>query len=404
MELESWLQHISAQHWQTIDMGLDRMSTMVKRMRLQSIAPTIVTIAGTNGKGSTAVGLETLLISAGCRVGTTVSPHIKRFNERIRLQGSEVEDSSITAAFATIEAWRQDLPLTYFEYSALAALHIFQQAQVDVAILEIGLGGRLDAFNAVDADVAVITSIDLDHMEFLGDNVEQIGAEKAGILRHNQNVVLGPGMPDSVLRAVKDLQLTSQTYGVDFAANDVDISSGTTIASQNLAVALAAAKFVLPKVQAADWQLHLTDLQIQQWHGRCDVVEYKQRRWVFDVGHNPAGMRFLVAQLRRLELEPKVAILGMWLNKDHAEVAQVIDDAFAPEWLLISTIGERALAAKDLRLALPATLQSSSTVCESAEAGVAQALESTQLGEVILVFGSFNTLEQFDWWHSREST
>ena len=190
-ELDRWLSFIQEQHVKDIDMGLDRMNLMIARLALTSPHYKVITVAGTNGKGSTCVATEQLLLSHGLRVGTTLSPHVFRFNERIRIQGEELSDRDICDSFKIIEDARDGLPLTYFEFSSLAALVVFGQADLDIAILEIGLGGRLDAFNVIDADVAVITSIGYDHQEFLGDSLEEIGAEKAGIFRSEQTVVLG---------------------------------------------------------------------------------------------------------------------------------------------------------------------------------------------------------------------
>ena len=197
-DLSTWLTYIDGQHAQSIDMGLARFTRVLNDLDLQQPAPRVITVAGTNGKGSTVRVMETLLLQGGVTVGATLSPHIWRFNERIRINGEDASDESICAAFAAIDRARGDTPLTYFEFGALAALYCMAQARVQVAILEIGLGGRLDAFNAVDADVAVITSIGLDHQAFLGDTREAIGFEKAGILRPGQRVVLGQNMPSTV--------------------------------------------------------------------------------------------------------------------------------------------------------------------------------------------------------------
>ena len=173
-DLPSWLEYISQQHPEVIDMGLGRFSQVQRSLNLKQPAPKVITVAGTNGKGSTARVIEALLLDAGYSVGTTLSPHVWRFNERIRIDGEEASDATICAAFAAVDVARGDLPLTYFEFSALAALFCMAQSQVDFAILEIGLGGRLDAFNSVDADVAVITSIGLDHQAFLGNTREEM--------------------------------------------------------------------------------------------------------------------------------------------------------------------------------------------------------------------------------------
>ena len=218
MDLSSWLDYIGQQHSEAIDMGLERFSQVQYSLNLKQPAARVITVAGTNGKGTTARVIEALLLDAGYSVGTTLSPHVWRFNERIRIDGKEADDAAICNAFAAVDDARGDLPLTYFEFSALAALFCMARSQVDFAILEIGLGGRLDAFNAVDADVAVITSIGLDHQAFLGDTREAIGGEKAGILRAGQRVVLGQNMPESVYARCRTLDLTPKCWGEDFSS------------------------------------------------------------------------------------------------------------------------------------------------------------------------------------------
>ena len=214
MKLQEWLEHISLQHSKAIDMGLDRMREMVGRLDLENPAEQVVTVAGTNGKGSTVIAMESLLLSAGMAVLSSISPHVKRFNERIRINGEEASDLDICSAFQSIDEARlldKEIPLTYFEYSALASFYLAKMKQVNVAIFEIGLGGRLDAFNVIDAHTAVITSIGYDHMEFLGNNLESIGREKAGILRPEHRGVLGPDMPESVIECCDKLDLSPST-------------------------------------------------------------------------------------------------------------------------------------------------------------------------------------------------
>lgn len=415
--LQGWLSFISEQHWQTMDLGLDRMQEMVARMKL---APPhgpdgrVVTIAGTNGKGSTALALEKILSDSGLLVGTTLSPHIHRFNERIRVGGEELADDAICRAFSHVEAHRGELPLTYFEYAGLAALWSFQQARVDVAVLEIGLGGRLDAFNIIDADVAVITSIALDHQEFLGDNVEDIGREKAGILRRGQAVVTGPNMPDSVFTACTELDLVPRCYGRDFHAELVDsqnipptytISEQTgatnarvwrsAVAPQNVAVAIAAASALadLAPDLAMQRPPELAGLEALQAPGRMQIVAHANRTWVLDVAHNPAGVEFLTEQLQACGLTPTAVVCGMLKNKDHQGVADILDRAYTPAWVLFDTRGDRHLSAQELRenMAVDARCVSAS------EDAVDAAVSATAAGDVILVLGSFNAVEQFAW-------
>ena len=211
--LTEWLGHMEALNPASIDLGLERVREVGERMEVLAPASVSVIVAGTNGKGSTCVCLERILLASGRRTGCTLSPHLESFRERVRINGVEADSATLCAAFEAVEAARGDLALTYFEYSCLATLFCFKAAAVDVAILEVGLGGRLDAFNIVDAQVAVVTSIGLDHMAYLGDSCEAIGAEKAGVFRTGQHIVLGNEMPDSVLAAAARATASPTRWG-----------------------------------------------------------------------------------------------------------------------------------------------------------------------------------------------
>ncbi len=198
--LASWLSYLENLHSKTIDLGLERVSLVAARLGVLKPAPFVFTVAGTNGKGTTCRTLESILMAAGYKVGVYSSPHLVRYTERVRVQGQELPESAHTASFAEIESARGDISLTYFEYGTLSALWLFKQAQLDVVILEVGLGGRLDATNIVDADVAVVTSIALDHTDWLGPDRESIGREKAGIFRSEKPAIVGePEMPSTML-------------------------------------------------------------------------------------------------------------------------------------------------------------------------------------------------------------
>ena len=218
LNLAAWLDYIETIHPSNWELGLDRIGRVADRLELRQPAPTSVIVAGTNGKGSTCVCLEQVLLAAGLTVGCTLSPHVHVFNERVRVNGRELDDGGLCEAFQIIEAGRGDIQLTYFEFTSLAALYCFKRAAVDVAVLEVGLGGRLDAFNIVDGDIAVITSIGIDHTDYLGDTRERIGTEKAGVLRPGQQVMLGPDMPASVLEPALGLARSCLRIGheIDF--------------------------------------------------------------------------------------------------------------------------------------------------------------------------------------------
>ena len=199
--LDQWLDYQLKTHPQVIAMGLERVGEVARRLQLGRPAKHVITVAGTNGKGSTVAFIEAIARAAGLRVGAFTSPHLLRYNERVRIDGQDVEDVALVAAFERIEQARGEIALTYFEFGTLAALLIFQQSNLDIAILEVGLGGRLDAVNIIDADVAVLTSVELDHQEYLGHDRETIGADKAGVFRPGKPCVLAESdPPSSVLR------------------------------------------------------------------------------------------------------------------------------------------------------------------------------------------------------------
>ena len=407
MHLDDWLQHIARQHTQQIDMGLARMAQMVRQLGLQSPAPHVVTVAGTNGKGTTCLATEALLLAAGQRVGTTLSPHLHVFNERIRIDGELVDDITLCQAFSAIEDARAGLPLTYFEFGALAALWCFVDKGVDVAILEIGLGGRLDAFNVIDADVAVITHIGLDHQAYLGDTEEQIGREKAGILRAGQRVVLGPDMPASVTARCAELGVAPLVFGQDVALRSMGpeqisismhidarecaftVATPNCIAAQNLSLAMVVAELLRGPLSQAVIDTATTGLAVP---GRMERVDYAERHWLFDVAHNPTGIAFLVNELQQRGVQPDGIVCGMLADKAHEAVLAHARDAW-PEakWFVVSTDGERGMTG----VALAEHLKGVTPIIVPPEAELIPSIcSATQPGDVILTFGSFSVVEQ----------
>jgi len=399
LSLDDWLTFIGHQHDQTIAMGLERMHTMLGRLGLERPAPSIVTVAGTNGKGSTCIAIEQLLLAHGLRVGTTMSPHVIRFNERVRINGQESADADLVKAFSRVEAARDNLPLTYFEFSALAAMWCFRHSEVQVAVLEIGLGGRLDAFNAVAADVAVITSIGLDHQEYLGVTVELIGREKAGILRRDQSVVLGRSLPGSVYDVCEELALAPQVCGKEFdyemsddhrqwlftdAEGEMQFPLGS-LAPHNVALALTAIRPLVQRDPAICAAASAANLP-----GRLQEVTIDERRYVFDVCHNPSGAQFCCGQMTDRGLEPKMILCGMLRGKMHQEVRRAVGQAFSATWVLFGTVGDRALSSNELATSMGIA----SHGCTDFQAAREYVRSVTSPGEVILVFGSFNAVEQ----------
>ena len=347
--LADWLIRLEQLHPKTIDLGLARVAEVARRLFGNMHFPCILTVAGTNGKGSTCAFLESMLLHAGYRVGTYTSPHLMVYNERVRIQGVPVTDDVLVSAFRKVETVRGDVSLTYFEYGTLAAMLIFCQAALDVIILEVGLGGRLDAVNVFDTDCAVVTSIDLDHTEYLGTTREAIGAEKAGIFRSSVPVVCGDSAPPASLRE-RARQLATPWHAVEetFTWHDqadgwdfIGVSSyyglphpGMAGRHQlnNAAVAIATLACVRHKLPVHETAIRqgLRDAWVA---GRYQRLPGKPER-VFDVAHNPHGARALADSLHRLPVGGKTfAVFGMLADKDMAGVVAALRDE-VDVWLL----------------------------------------------------------------------
>ena len=338
-------------------MGLARSREVAQRLDVLRLAPKQIIVAGTNGKGSTALFAQALLIAQGKRVGTTLSPHLARFNERVLLQGAQATDQSLCEAFAAVEAVREDVPLTYYEYAVLAAAWLFRRAQLDVCVLEVGLGGRLDAINLFDADVAVITNIGLDHQSYLGDTLDAIGAEKVAVCRQRQPVVLGhPQMPASVYEALADSGSAIQQYGRDYwrgtgvgltvhFADSAPLHSSQEpqIAPHNAATATAAVAALGRRPTQAE--LHQAATKAIN-PGRAELRSYRGVPVVLDVAHNPAGAAFLATQLQERFPERRfVACAGFLADKDVAGICRALQAPVA-RWVITATAGGRGLSAQ----------------------------------------------------------
>jgi dihydrofolate synthase/folylpolyglutamate synthase len=410
--LQGWLEYIEEQHPQDIELGLDRVSTVGARLGVLKPAPVSVIVAGTNGKGSTTTFAEAVLLAAGLSVGATLSPHLHAFNERIRVNGRPCEDAELIAAFEKVEAARSDVPLTYFEFSALAALQTFRSAGVEVAVLEVGLGGRLDAFNIVDADVAVVTSIGLDHQSFLGDDLETIGWEKAGVFRAGQKVVLGSEVTESVRAQARSLgcevlepghgyRLRCQAGGSwSFAGLGLDLRSlpAGALAPENCAMGLSAALLAIGARGGADGaapevsgDLVREAVARAKLPGRMEMVAWRERCVVLDVAHNPAGARFLSVQLGRRGYDRVTGIIGSLRDKDTEGVARCLEGA-VQRWICVGVDDERGLSAGEVAERIAGV-----SLCEAApdaKRALERACSLTGPGDVILVCGSFSIVGQ----------
>ena len=402
--LPQWLQYIDSLHVKKIDMGLARVREVAEKLAVLRPGKCNIIVAGTNGKGSTAVFTEALARAQGMTVGTTLSPHVQAFNERVRLAGEPVSDALLCECFAAVESARGAIALTYFEFATLVALFAFKQAEVDLAILEVGLGGRLDAFNIVDADLAIVTSIGLDHEEFLGNDIEQIGREKAGVFRRGQKVVVGC-VTGSVVEQARALNCDVLQLGVDFTVQET--SDAWSISGQNdgwgelprgnlaplncaLGVMAAATLAALSRAQI------LQALAQARLPGRLEQTRLAGCDLYLDVAHNPAGAAFLAEQLAiRFPGREFVGVLGMLDNKDAAGVTAALRGT-VKRWLTVASLGDRARSASDLADAVSASVaqETAAIPCKSMAAALSHAQSFTRDDDGILVLGSFSAVEQ----------
>ena len=406
--LSAWLGWLEQSHPKEIDLGLDRIRLVAQRLDLLQPHAKVVTVAGTNGKGSCVTATASLLHAAQFSVGIYTSPHLLHYAERIQINGKPVEDELICAAFEEIYLAAAEISLTYFEYGTLAALLIFKQQNVDFIVLEVGLGGRLDAVNIIDAEVAVITSIAIDHQEWLGDNREVIGREKAAILRKRQLFVCADENPPQTIQDIAT-QLNTKSYfiGRDFSFQLHDNKwqwQGTDQAGEVLNLPdMRAPHLPLPSMAAALQVIQLFDIELSSKHieatlsginlaGRFQKLVYKDREFILDVAHNPAATDYFAKRLIADPAQGKTfAIVAMMSDKDRvASLGNLIP--LVDHWLLLDLKANPrattiAALTQDL-LSLGAQVSQSGDINTLIEA----ALAKTQPQDRILVFGSFFTV------------
>jgi dihydrofolate synthase/folylpolyglutamate synthase len=418
--LADWLAHAERLHPQAIDMGLERVQTVARRMGLQLNCP-VITVAGTNGKGSTCAMLESIYSQSGYCTGVYTSPHLVHFEERCRIGGEVVSAEELVPAMAEVDVARRgqggepEVSLTYFEFTTLAILRVIARAAVDVAILEVGLGGRLDAVNILDADCAVITSIDLDHMALLGPDRESIGREKAGIMRTGRPVVVSdPAVPQSVIDHAREIDADLWRVGADFhVAGDQQQwgwathpsrggrrYSGLAYPALRGANQLLNAAGVLAAIDTLRGRLPVTAQAVRtgfvlvELPGRFQIVPGRPTL-VLDVAHNPHSVAALAVNLDAMGFFPRThAVFGAMADKDLntmlARIAPLID-----HWYLTDLPLPRASRAADLRPlveALPGAIPRETSTHASPREALAAALGAVDPADRIVVFGSFYTV------------
>jgi dihydrofolate synthase/folylpolyglutamate synthase len=413
--VSQWLTYLEAIHPTEIDLGLDRVLVVLRRLFPRKPEVRVITVAGTNGKGSAAATLECLLRSAGRRTGTYTSPHLQRYNERIRVDGADISDTALVSAFEKVQAARGDVSLTYFEFGTLAAFVAFDNEGVDDWVLEVGLGGRLDAVNVMDADLVILTSVDIDHVAFLGDNREVIGFEKAGVLRPGIPAVCADtNPPDSVLQQVAaqkvSLALVNRDYQLCASRNEPQGESGNVaipviLEYQGRQIKLPSGPLPVPSVAAAvvAMQKLQPDLDVQVIERALSALRVPGRFEVLgsaplivaDVGHNPHAARWLAGRLSITkhsgqQVHAVYAALG---DKDVEGVLQAMCPV-VDHWWLAGLNAHRGLPADQLA----GRAQAAGVVARARHETVAGAVESARNAarpsDIIIIFGSFYTVAE----------
>ena len=406
--LDEWLAYLERLHPQAIAMGLERVLRVRQALALNPGHP-IITVGGTNGKGSCCAMLEAVLLHAGYRVGCYTSPHLLRYNERVRISGREANDAALCRAFARIESARQGTLLTYFEFGTLAAMLAFAEADVDVAILEVGLGGRLDAVNVFDADCALVASIDFDHQGYLGDTREAIGFEKAGIFRAGRPAICADADPPATLSAHAaaigaGLMLINRDFGSVAGQTHWRYwgpggkRHGLPYPALRGAYQLANAAACITALDCLRERLPVTAQDVRSGLLRADLAARFQvlpgrPTVILDVAHNPHAARALAANLASMPRSANtLAVFGMLEDKDIAGVVDAVKSSVT-QWFVGSAGGPRAASAAQLAAALAgAGVTAPVTWCEDVTGAWHAACNIAAEDDNILVFGSFLTV------------
>lgn len=419
--LEQWLAYQAQVHPQAIDLGLERLGLVLDRLKWQQPTVPVITVAGTNGKGSVSAYCAAILNAAGYKIGTFTSPHLRDYRERIRVHERLAHADELVTAFERIEAARGSVALTFFEFNALAALLIFEAARLDAWVLEIGMGGRLDAVNVVDPAVAVVTSIGLDHQEYLGDTLEAIAREKAGIFRPGKTAVIGGREPSMVLEGVaRSLNAPLKRLAIEY--NYVLDGAGWRyrgtrwdlphlpapalkgdIQFTNAATALAALEEISPRlnIPAAAIARGLTEVSLI---GRFQSFSSGEGSptWVLDVAHNPDAARVLARNLNASPILGRtLAVCGILADKDAAGIVSMLDPCI-DSWWCASVDGARGRSGQALADLVQEQVRGPVIAADSVASACAAAVGAAARQDRIVVFGSFHTVgPALDWLESR---
>mgnify|MGYP001246309965 FL=1 len=406
--LEHWLSYIEKLNPEEIELGLDRIRPVYEKLINSPLAEKIILVGGTNGKGSTVEYLSELLRDKNKRVGTYTSPHLFSFNERIRINGKECSDSSILNSFMTVERARESIPLTYFEFSTLAAIQIFSESELDVVILEVGLGGRLDAVNVVEPDISILTNVELDHQDWLGNNREVIGKEKADIFREGKPAVLAQkNLPKSVFQEAIRKEAVLYTLNTDFGYEIDEIADNwsyffskddknltiSKINLTNLSVESASAALTTFILLGEEFNEDLKKvIEKTNLKGRCELIKNK---FLLDVSHNPAAVQNLKHFIRRnfKTRNRIVAVFGAMSDKDVLGMVEPIKKIVS-RWYVTSPEIGRAMKTSKLTSLLRESTDSEIIEVDRVKDAVHRAFKDSSEETLILVLGSFYTVSE----------
>jgi len=415
--LEEWLKWQESISPQEIDLNLDRVRRIYNRINFNR-PKTVITVGGTNGKGSVVAMIESLLVTQGLSVASYTSPHIQKYNERIKLDGKPVDDETIIDGFEEIERVREGELLTYFEFGTLAALRIFSNFNLDVLILEVGLGGRLDAVNIVDSDGCIITNIGIDHTDWLGDNIEEIAKEKAGIIRKNKPIVFGSDqLPKAIIKHAIDeeailikrdkdfnfIQLSGKKWSWFGLTNERLMLNNPNIRGlhqiENAAAVLslfeAIPELTLPEESIVNKSFGSINIE-----GRIDLKITSSKNWLFDVAHNVDSISKLIDFISECEYKRCIIVLGVLADKDVVEIIKLLT-SISDQWIIPDLSANRSIDTNKLKLLITQNSHKDCSINASVEEAMQEADVYSQAGDLIVITGSFYTVSPALNWFNR---
>ena len=406
-KLNDWLEYAQNMHPSEIDLGLDRVKEVAVTCDLTGFSCPVIMIGGTNGKGSCVAVIESILLSAGYRVAAYTSPHFFTFNERCRINGQSANTDALCKSFEYIESKRADVSLTFFELTTLACFHHIAQQQVDFIILEVGLGGRLDAVNIIDADISVITSVSLDHQDYLGPDRESIGREKAGIIREKSIFVCGdPSPPESIKEIAKQQNAASFYYGHDYGINQQHSKrcwewfaakiriiglTNSYIKQENIATSLMVISLINRHYHSIDLVNINRGIKQVSMIGRAQRL-CSQTDYLFDVAHNPASASALANKLQQLPKTAKTyAVFSILAGKDIYNTIKPLL-GLIDAWFIAGLNEARAATLEQIEQQLAAHHVESWYTFASIEEAFEAAADQAKTDDRVVVFGSFYTV------------